>query len=90
MAIRLWSVLLSTPGRGVDLQGAAQVRPAVPGVCAAVQQQPAAEEDGHPRVHPHRDHQDHQVPAAHQDCEGPPRGATKASQLSLARQVDPH
>ena len=94
MAIRLWSVLLSTLGRGVHLQGAPQVRPPVSGVCAAVQQQPAAEEDGHPRVYPHRHHQDHQVPAAHraahQDCEGPPRGATEASQLSLARQVNPH
>ena len=87
------SVLLAAPWRGVDLQGAVEVWPAVPRVRAAVQQQPAVEEDGHPRVHPHRDHQDHQVPAAHravdQDGQGPASGTTEAAKLSLPCQVHP-
>ena len=94
MAVSLWGLLLAAPGRGLHLQGAAEVRPQVPGVCAAVQQQPPAEEDGHPRVHPHRDNEDHKVPSAHraadQDGEGPASRAAEASQLSLSRQVNPH
>ena len=94
MAVSLWGLLLAAPGRGLHLQGAAEVRPQVPGVCAAVQQQPPAEEDGHPRVHPHRDDEDHEVPSAHraadQDGEGPASRAAEASQLPFSRQVNPH
>ena len=94
MAISVWCLLLAAPGRGLDLQGAAEVRPQVPGVCPAVQQQPPPEEDGDPWVHPHRDHEDHKVPSPHraadQDGEGSAGGAAEASKLSLSCQVNPH